>query len=895
VSFTTTDWLSRLDAVLFSVAKPQRYVGNELNAIRKDPASVRTRVALAFPEIYELGMSTLGMKILYEILNRLEGVAAERAFAPWIDMEDAMRRQGIPLYSLETRTPLGQFDIIGFSLHYELTYTNVLTMLDLAGIPLRAADREEGDANRPGRMPLVIAGGPVVTNPEPVAPFFDLFVIGDGEESFPAIVQRYEELRDGGATKREMLRELARIRGVYVPSLYDARYDERGRLAGWQPKHADMPRRVRRTWIETIDPSVYTDRPMVPAIEPTHDRLAIEVMRGCTQGCRFCQAGYYYRPTREMSVQSVKKVAFEGLRGSGQSEVGLLSLSTADYSVLPQVADGLLEQIKDDKIAISLPSLRADSFTAEIASRVAQVKKTGFTFAPEAGSYRLRKVISKDIRDQDMLDAAEIAYSQGWDLIKIYMMIGLPTETDADMDEMIRLVRGINAIGRKYGGRKNVTVSCGAFVPKSFTPFQWEAFSDEAMLEERFRYLRRGLMNKQTQFKAHDIATSRLEAVVSRGDRRLADAIETAWRMGARFDGWREGFRPELWAEAFARTGIDTNDVLRQLDLDAVLPWDLIDIAISKRFLKEERAKAFEELLVTDCKWGDCHFCGIPGIGKDIKLGRKMKGEPEPAPFAQGRVARQGVARTYRLRFAKGPEIRFISHLDVLRVIELTLRRSGFPLVFSEGFSPHPRIHAGPPLPLGLTSRAEWIDVEIEAELHPDEVIRGLNAVAQPGIEFIEARAVAREAASLTSMLTLASYVLTFPLAWRDRFDALRERADEFLAAPERIVVEQRRSKDASKARSRTIDMRRAVRRLELHETDTLVMRLLLQIADAGGHNTNPIGVLRHVFEIPLEEMGLVLMERDGLFPDVHDDLRDRASHAVAGASATLVELGATR
>jgi len=622
---------SRLDPLLPLVEKPGRYVGIERNVTRKDLSAASVTLALAFPDTYEIGMSHTGLKILYEIVNRRTDFACERVYAPWTDLEAKMRERGIPLFSTESFAPVSDFDVLGFSLQAELNYSNIVNMLDLAGLPVWQRDRRQSD-------PIVLGGGPCTANPEPIADFFDAFLIGDAEETLTRFLDEYAKGRGEGLVRRELLAKLADVEGIYVPSFYDVTYHENGRIAAITRNEPRAPERARRTWVPALKPDYYPDKPMVPSVEIVQDRLGLEVMRGCTQGCRFCQAGYWYRPVRELDPGDVADMTKKFIAESGWSEVGLLSLSTADYSQIEPLVQCLAPQLSDRRVSISLPSLRAEAFSVGLADAVSEVRKSGFTFAPETGSDRLRRVINKTFTNADMVAAADVAFARGWDLIKVYTMIGLPTETASDLDELVTLVENILAQGRKHG-RKEVNVSVGSFVPKSWTPFQWAPFDGVDTLQWKLAYLKEKFRHvRGARMKWHEPCEAEIECALSRGDRRMARVLHAAWKSGVKFDGWTEHFRYDLWMRGFESAGIPKESYLRAYDLDEILPWDVLDVSITKRFLQIELIKAKKEWRTEDCKWGHCYACGVPGNGEDTVLAKGMPGVsgPHPAPLPEG-------------------------------------------------------------------------------------------------------------------------------------------------------------------------------------------------------------------------------------------------------------------
>ena len=800
----------RLDPILPTVEKPGRYVGLERNVVRKDLPARAVTVALAFPDTYEIGMSHTGLKILYEIVNRREDFACERTYAPWVDLESRMRAERIPLFTVESFAPVADFDVVGFSLQSELNYSNVPNMLDLAGIPVWQRDRAESD-------PIVLGGGPCTANPEPVADFFDAFLIGDAEEALPMFLDALKEARAAGLSRRDVLARLASLDGIYVPSLYDVAYREDGRIAAIVRNDPRAPERARRTWVPVLKPEYYPDKPMVPSVEIVQDRLGLEVMRGCTQGCRFCQAGYWYRPVRELDPGDVVNMTKSFIAESGWSEVGLLSLSTADYSQIEPLVRCLAPQLSDRRVSISLPSLRAEAFSVGLADAVSEVRKSGFTFAPETGSDRLRRVINKTFTNADMIQAADVAFARGWDLIKVYTMIGLPTEDKPDLDELVTLVEGILAQGRKHG-RKEVNVSVGPFVPKSWTPFQWAPFDGVDLLEKKLAYLKERFRRvRGARMKWHEPLEAEIECVLSRGDRRMARVIHSAWKSGVKFDGWSEHFRHDLWMRAFEAEGIPKESYLRAYDLDEVLPWDVLDISINKRFLRVELVKAMKEMRTEDCKWGHCYACGVPGNGEDTVLAASLPGSLptlDPAVAASGdpasyREVEKGAAYRqkampdlpsavrrvpaavprvvrHRVTFEKTGDARFLSHRNTMDVLERAIRAAALPARYSEGFNPHMKLSMGPALPLGLESRHEVFDVEGVAAFGPDAA-RVINEKLPAGMLVREVRELGPAEPALSRSVKSARYAVRLDSAeqvgraaeaidngWREAMPALR-------------------------------------------------------------------------------------------------------------------------
>ena len=608
--------MDEMDDILFKVEKPSRYVGGEFNSCYKDKNSVNIRFAFCFPDVYEVGMSHLGMKILYYTLNKRDDTYCERAFAPWPDMEKQMRERKMPLYALETKDPLKMFDFVGFTLQYEMSYTNILNMLDLSGIPVRASQRSEKD-------PIVLCGGPCAYNPEPLYDIADLFEIGAGEEMMNDVMDLYSKFKSQGKSKKEFLREVCHIEGVYVPSLYDVSYNSDGTIKEFKPKYDDVPSKIKKRIIKNMDTVEYPDNIIVPYTEIVHDRIMLETFRGCTRGCRFCQAGMIYRPVREKSVDTLLKQADKLIKSTGYDEISLTSLSICDYSQINRLVNALIEKYKDRKVGVMLPSLRVDSFSVDLIKEIQKVRKTGLTFAPEAGSQRMRDVINKGVTEENLIESVKNAFESGWSTIKLYFMIGLPLETDQDIDgigklgeEVVDTYYSVPKMQRKKGLKVNLSTSI--FVPKPFTPFQWVPQCRMDDVKRKINIVKGSIKSKSIAYSWHDSPVSFLEAVFARGDRKVCDVLVKAFEKGAKFDGWSEYFNFDIWMEAFKECGVDPEFyAYRRREYDEIFPWDFIDCGVTKEFLISENEKAKKGEVTPDCRLG-CRNCGInKSFGKE--------------------------------------------------------------------------------------------------------------------------------------------------------------------------------------------------------------------------------------------------------------------------------------
>ena len=785
-----------MQEILPNVQKPSRYLGSEMNSVHKDPSAVDLRVCLFFPDLYELGLGNLGLHILYAVLNDMDGVWAERGYSPAPDLEATLRERGLPLFLYESKDALRAADLIGFTLQSELTYTNILNALDLGRIPLRSTDRGEQD-------PLVFGGGPAAFNPEPMAPFFDFFVIGDGEDAVVDLVDTLRAL--GDAPRREKLEALAQLDGFYVPALYPMETLPDGRIL----PPADGPRITKRV-VPGLDAARFPTRYIVPYTQLVHDGIGLEVLRGCTQGCRFCQAGMVTRPVRERTLEEAGNLMRETLENTGLEAVSLVSLNTCGHSRVRSLVSEAARKAHPRNVSVSLPSLRLDAFSVELADMIAGVRRSGLTFAPEAATPRLRAVINKFIPDQDLLHMAEEAFRRGWTSIKTYFMIGLPTERDEDVEAIADLCRRVAEAGRAIQRRAMVRTGVSTFVPKPWTPFQWAPQMGIEETERRQRILAdhfRGI--KSVKFGRHAPETSYIEGLLSRADRRAAGLIEAAWRHGARLETWAEHVDIAHWRAAIAETGYDAEAQFAARDFDARLPWDHIDVLVSKDWLREDCQRAMQLQHAKDCRAGECHQCGVIGrlpelCGQMLKRQRRGRQEetavweaaaPDPQETAREEGPPEPMQRI-RFRIGRHGEARLLGHLEMQSAWMRALRRAGAPLAYSKGFHAHPKLNFATAAPLGEESEGDLMDVLLHRIVRPEELLDRLREVLPPGFEVYTAEDVPLRGASLMSLTAGFQYRIHAAVPP----DAAAERIDALLAAEEALVD---RKVKAGKARGK--------------------------------------------------------------------------------------------